>query len=91
VFDSADSDLATIQPFNIPSRIKSCRSAGSGSFHSSLNCRLFYGVRNRKNCAAWDWLIGIEFENAPLPLNVPVELVAQAARGVARLVVVSKV
>jgi hypothetical protein len=50
-----------------------------------------YGVRNRKNFAGVELLIGMAFEKSPLPSKFPTVFVVQSAIGVVTFVVVSQV
>ena len=50
-----------------------------------------HGIRNRKKLAGMVALIGMEFENAPLPSSTPVVLTVQFASGVNRFVEVTSV
>jgi hypothetical protein len=53
--------------------------------------RCNYGVRNRKNFAGVDVLIGMAFEKSPLASKFPTEFVVQRPIGVVKFVVVSQV
>ena len=69
---------------------KSIRGPGSPDAIRNPGLRLkSHGVFNRKKRAGSAGLIGMAFENAPLPLNKPVLFVVQVAAGAATFVEVS--
>ena len=73
-----------------PSFNSSIRGSGSPDAIPNPGLRLkSHGVFNRKKRAGSAGLIGMAFENAPLPLNKPVLFVVQVAAGAATFVEVS--